>query len=796
MTEKRWLVLIITSYLILGFIYALTTPAFEASDELWHFPMVRHLADGNPLPVQVFDPSQVGPWRQEASQPPLYYYLGAALTFWLDTSDMAQVRIENPHVDNGLITQDGNINLVVHDPRANPWQGTLLAVRIVRIFSVLLGAATVFLTYRIASAVEPKRLEIALGAASVNAFLPMFLFISGAVNNDNLAIMLASLALYLMIRMAIGNKASVPEDRASVPHVFNSRQEAVRWLLLGLVIGMALLTKEGTIGLLPLALGTAFVRAWQLDRPRSQNKELDFPESIRWLAKLVARALLTFILVLLPVILVAGWWYYRNLQLYGEWLGWNAFIAVLGQRGHPASLIQLWGERRGFLMAYWGLFGGVNVPMSSWIYTVLNSLLVLSVVGFVIYFVRLLKQWVSQTKGKWRSFSSLINNPMLLIASRFALIACLLLALAVILGLVRWATTTWSSQGRLVFTAISALSVLFMVGLVGWLPHRAAKWIAFGVGMFMLTISAVAPLLWIRPAYQPLSYTPPHPYVLNSSDISFDNQIRLVGVAVNSIDKGGSQVEPGDTFWVHLEWELLEPMEENWSVFVHLIDPVLGRPIAQRDMYLGQGLLLTSWLEPGQRLVNSYRLQVPETAVAPTQLEVAAGLYDFYSGKRLPIDEERDNVVLAMLQLEPVSGKYPNPVTVNFEEELELVGYDIEQRRAVPGEKIDLTLYWRARRPLTNDYTFFAQIVDEDTTRWASHDFAPPEGTSTWQPDEVQTMSLTLTLDENSEPNLYPIVVGIYTQTQQGDFDRLQIQTSDGRLTDDYLELTLVRVDQ
>jgi hypothetical protein len=149
-----------------------------------------------------------------------------------------------------------------------------------------------------------------------------------------------------------------------------------------------------------------------------------------------------------------------------------------------------------------------------------------------------------------------------------------------------------------------------------------------------------------------------------------------------------------------------------------------------------------------------------------------------------------------MLQLEPVSGKYPNPVTVNFEEELELIGYDIEQRRAVPGEKIDLTLYWRARRPLTNDYAFFAQIVDEDPTRWANHDFAPPEGTSTWQPDEVQTMSLTLTLDENSEPNLYPIVVGIYTQTQQGDFDRLQIQTSDGRLTDDYLELTLVRVDQ
>ena len=199
MTEKRWLGLILLLFVVLGVTYALLTPAFEASDELWHYPMVRHLADGNSLPVQVFDPALAGPWKQEASQPPLYYYTAAALTFWIDTADMPEVRRENPHVDNGLITADGNINLVVHDPQANDWQGTLLALRIVRLFSVLLGTITVYLTYRIAGAAAPGRPEIALGAAAINAFLPMFLFISGAVNNDNLAIMLSSLALLLMI---------------------------------------------------------------------------------------------------------------------------------------------------------------------------------------------------------------------------------------------------------------------------------------------------------------------------------------------------------------------------------------------------------------------------------------------------------------------------------------------------------------------------------------------------------------------------------------------------------------------
>ena len=199
MTEKRLLAVILGLFILLGVTYAVTTPVFEASDELWHYPMIQHLANGNSLPVQVFDPALAGPWKQEASQPPLYYYLGAALTFWIDTSDMAQVRWLNPHVDNGIIAEDGNINLAIHDPAWNAWQGTLLAVRIVRVFSVFLSAGTVFLTYLIAKAVAPGRPEVALGATAVNAFLPMFLFISGAVNNDNLAILLASLAVWLMI---------------------------------------------------------------------------------------------------------------------------------------------------------------------------------------------------------------------------------------------------------------------------------------------------------------------------------------------------------------------------------------------------------------------------------------------------------------------------------------------------------------------------------------------------------------------------------------------------------------------
>jgi hypothetical protein len=49
------------------------------------------------------------------------------------------------------------------------------------------------------------------------------------------------------------------------------------------------------------------------------------------------------------------------------------------QRAHPASLAQLWSERWGFMLSYWGLFGGVNVPMPLWLYHVLNGVVVVGV---------------------------------------------------------------------------------------------------------------------------------------------------------------------------------------------------------------------------------------------------------------------------------------------------------------------------------------------------------------------------------------------------------------------------------
>src|SRR5690606_15829675 len=302
--QRAVLAAILVGFLALATVYSLVTPLFEASDELWHYPMVQTIAEnGFRLPVQ--DPSQPTLWRQEGSQPPLYYYLGALATFWIDTSDLLELRKLNPHADIGVVVPDGNANMVMHSPEREgfPWSGAVLAMRIVRFLSVLMGLGTVYLTYRLGAEVFPTRPAIALGAAAFTAFNPMFLFISGVINNDNLSTLLASLLLALGVRLVCWGWG----PRRLFVVLLGMAWGAVRWrgepplrfyVLLGMAAGAGMLAKFQIGFMLPLiALALAIVAR----RERS------------WRPLIVGGAISGGL-----TNAIAGWWYWRNYQLYGD----------------------------------------------------------------------------------------------------------------------------------------------------------------------------------------------------------------------------------------------------------------------------------------------------------------------------------------------------------------------------------------------------------------------------------------------------------------------------------------------
>jgi hypothetical protein len=749
--ERTLITAMIAAFVLLGFTYSIVTPIFEASDEKWHYPMVKTIADNRSLPVQ--EPGVETPWRQEGSQAPLYYAISAAATFWIDTSDMETVRHLNPHVDAGA-TPDGNVNLVVHDPALErfPWRGTVLAVRIIRFLSVLMSAGAIYLTYLIAREVLPDQPALALGAAAIHAFTPMYIFISASINNDNLAVLLASLGLWLLIK--ISNLQS-PNLKSSI----------ARYLSLGTVLGLAALTKSQTLALAPI---TALVVSARAVRRRSW-KEL----FIGGLA------------TALPLLLIAGWWYWRNLRLYGDLSGVDMFIQILGKRDVPADLPQLWRERFGFLAGYWGNFGGINVPMAAWTYSVLNTIVPIATLGLI---VALAKSQISNLKSQKLATCHL----------PFAI--CLLWALGVFVPWLVWARVTWSSQGRLVFYAISVWSLLLAVGLAGWLPRRWGRWAVAAFALFLLGLAVAAPFAWIAPTYalpKPLTDAQiaaiPH-----SLEVTFGDTMRLLGCDLET-----TSVEPGGKVTVTLYWEALAPAERPYSVFVHL----LGEgdiPIAQRDTYPGMGLLSTAELEPGYTWADRYIIRVPETAYTPDVAQVAVGLYNYADGLRLPASNGGDHVRFDRIQVRPhpspplggTEGGIPNPVSINFDGKMALVGYDLDRRVVKPGDEITLTLYWRGLRKMKRNYTISAQLVGDEQvkvaedSRWPLGDDAP---TMLWTVGHLLEDPKTLTVYTDAPPGVYDVRVTVFKK-QEEKLLHLPVISDRGEMLVNHVTLTRVRV--
>lgn len=767
-TERSVLVAILVVFVLLSTTYSLVVPPFEASDELWHYPMVRHIAENWSLPVQ--DPANVGPWRQEASQPPLYYILGAISTFWIDTSDMHQVRHLNPHADTGIATPDGNVNLVVRQPGqvAFPWRGTILALYLIRFLSIVMATVGVYLTYLVVREVLPGKPTLSLVATALHAFTPMVAFIAGSVNNDNLVVPLSSLALLLLLRML---KRSDLRLHQTVP----------RYLLLGVVLGLAALTKASSLGLTVLTALAVTVRAIRRWREPGGRRALGYKEFI-----------IGGMSTLLPMLIIAGWWYARNLRLYGDPTGLNAFIEVLGERAVPADLVQLWRERHSFLAGYWGNFGGLNVPMAPWTYHVLNLSVVIASLGLVVAFGKLS---IAVAGNRRTRVSTEHGTPSIWVPG---LVLCLLSALGVFIPWIQWARVTWSSQGRLVFAALPVWSMLLALGLGAWLPREWGHWPAGGFALFLLSLSVAAPFVWIRPAYErpePLTDTELEA-IPARLDVEFGQTMRLLGYDLDTMI-----TQPGDEVAVTLFWEALGPTEEDHTVFAHL----LGEHelvVAQRDTFPGLGLLSTKWLEPGFRWADRYVIRLPDTAYAPDEAQLQVGLYNPRTGERLPAVAQDgatvgDNVRFGHVYIRPMpDGPSDNPVSINFGDRMLMTGYELPERSVAPGEPITVTLHWEALRAMGEDYTVSVQFIDERHRKAAQRDSPPLGGTApttTWQPNQTITDAMALVVFPDAAVGAYGVQVAVYHH-REGDLTHLPVTPPGGQMQTKQITLTRIRV--
>ncbi len=759
---RRWLLIVLLGYLFLALSMSWNTPPFEASDELWHYPMVKYLAD-NAVQLPLQDPAVSTAWRQEGSQPPLYYMIAAVLTSWIDTSDMDYWRRINPHADIGVVRPDGNANMIVHRPEEgqNRFTGALLALQISRFFSIALGAGTIVVTYALGRALFPMRPDIALVAAAFNAFLPMFLFISGSVNNDNLSTLLGGVLTLLVVRLLQDSRP---------PRLLD-------YVLLGAACGAGILSKMNLGFFIPvIALALLIVSVRRRDwRPLV-------------IGGIVSGAL---------TIGIAGWWYLRNWQIYGDPTGLNIFLDIVGRRAIPANLAQLWSERDSFLWAFWGFFGGVNVPMATWVYIIFNILAGVAVIGGIVYCVLAIKHALAHSANRAAAAGAkdkLAASSGIAPSLSIAHIVTLLWILVTFASYLRWTAETPASQGRLMFGALSTISIWVAVGWVWWLPRQ---W-GYAFVVPLLVVSAAVPGGVIAPAY-----TPPllaaNTQAGNAGSFAADDGGSISITTVTDGETIPPTLTPESYLIINPVLIPGERLTRDWSLFVHLVTPD-GVIIGQRDVYPGGGTLATSDIAVGTSWHNKIAVWVPSNAYAPQTLDVVIGWYHLPTGERLRLIDGSETITLGQVELLPRESDLdvPNPMSVNFGNQIELVGYSVSDLSPEAGDQMTLTLYWRALQPMTTDYSVFAQIIDRATTTiYGASDAQPAvwtRPTTTWSIGEVIEDAHALTINPDTPPSIYDIYVGLYTRGEDGSFNRLRVVTADGGEAFDYTELSRVRV--
>jgi hypothetical protein len=584
----------------------------------------------------------------------------------------------------------------------------------------------------------------------------MFVFTSARVSNDAAVAAFSSLTTWGAVRLTV---------------------RGLSWrglALTGTALGLAILSKLSGVVLAPvLALALLFdsLRIWRgrwgmdtipgvADLLTSRSRgETDHSQChpVMHVGKRFSLVITHWSLVVLPALAVSGWWFARNLLLYDELMGVEAWLSHTSTvRPEPIGLLQVIPELAGLEKSYWAMFGWFNIAAAPWMYRVWWVLVRLAVVGLGL---ALVDQWNA------RRLAPAVRGGLLVVTAAF---------LANLGSVWRFIMIVLGAQGRYLMPSVASISLLLMLGLSRVLPksfalHRRGSVLAGTVGVVHLALTLISLLMFILPAYA-------RPVVLEESDlppdmtrlrVSFDGTpIRLLGGHIE-VDS----TQPGVSVPVSLYWQAVEPPRQDYITFVQ----ILGRdmdPIAGVDCYPGRGNFPPTLWQPGVIYRDRYDLPIAADAKVPTAAALHVGLYDETRKRmmtsslpgQLPLELVMLDVV-AVRPCEPLSDDVDYPVRAAFGKAITLVGYDLSTNKVSPGDTITVTLVWRARGPIGTEYTAFVHLVDANGDLLTQSDHPPMGGaypTSLWDSGDVVHDRHRLKLDHAAASGGSKLSIGMY----------------------------------
>lgn len=450
-------------YLVLGVLYAVRTPAWQAPDEPAHVQVIAQLAENGCCPVIAF-----GDWNQELLNELTSARFAPEL---LDAIPSIQYEDHQPPLFYLLAVP-------VYDVSG----GALLAVRLL---SLLIGAGVVTAAYAAARMLLPAQGWLAVSAAAFTAFIPQHLAMLASANNDAQAEMVVALGLLLVIAylrgtaergvvwafagiavvlaavfvfsaLPAGNVAPVLTGSALLAMAAAS---AILWrwhgntppawigVALGAITGLAFLTKMNAAFLVGV-VALAVVLRWGFTPGLTGRQRLIGFLRDGLLAAVVALAL-------------GGIWWARNSSVYG-------FPDLFGLRAHDSVVVgqlrtaDFFGElgaaeglRRFLITTFnstWGQLGWMALPLPDWAYALVTAFLALVGGGWLVRGFRRERPPLD-APARWR---------------RLAWVALATTAGLVLLQYAYYNTVFYQAQGRYLFPALIPVSLAVALGLAGW----------------------------------------------------------------------------------------------------------------------------------------------------------------------------------------------------------------------------------------------------------------------------------------------------------------------------------------
>ncbi len=168
---------------------------------------------------------------------------------------------------------------------------------------------------------------------------------------------------------------------------------------------------------------------------------------------------------------------------------------------------------------------------------------------------------------------------------------------------------------------------------------------------------------------------------------------------------------------------------------------------------------------------------------------------------RLPHGQvDRRSPFLTVLRIssgQPIPGHL---LRANWSDQVSLLGFDLSAQAVAPGQTIQITVYWQARRKMDRPWTFFVHLVGEqinpDTASllWGQHDAQPAAATyptTFWSPGEMVIGEYAVPVSPHAPPGQYELRAGWYFLPT---LERLPATDEQGQLTGDHVVLAEIQL--